>query len=63
MVQGSNGSEVALTPAGGNRPEAKGTKSNQGAKAVAVVINGSKTTTGAVPQSNAPIVLHIGKRL
>ena len=45
VLQGSNKSEVSLTPAGGNKLEAKGVKLDKGAKAVAVVISGSKTTT------------------
>ena len=45
VLQRSNKSEVALTPADGNKLEAKGVKLNKGAKAVAVVTDGSKTTT------------------
>ncbi len=45
VLQGSNKSEVPLTPAGGNRLEAKGVKLDKGAKAVAVVTDGSRTTT------------------
>jgi hypothetical protein len=45
VLQGSNKSEVFLTPAGGNKLEAKGVKLDKGAKAVAVVTSGSKTTT------------------
>jgi hypothetical protein len=45
VLQGSNKSEVALTPADGNKLEAKGVKLDKGAKAVAVVTDGSKTTT------------------
>jgi hypothetical protein len=45
VLQGSNKSEVPLTPADGNKLEAKGVKLDKGAKAVAVVTDGSKTTT------------------
>ena len=45
VLQGSNKSEVALTPGDGNKLEAKGVKLGKGAKAVAVVTDGSKTTT------------------
>jgi hypothetical protein len=45
VLQGSHKSEAALTAAGGNRLEAKGVKLDQGAKAVAVVADGIRTTT------------------
>ena len=45
MLRGSDKSEVPLTPAGGNRLEAKGVTLDKGAKAVAMVTDGSKTTT------------------
>ena len=45
VLQGSNKAEVPLTPAGGNRLEARGVKLDRGAKAVAVVTDGSRTTT------------------
>ena len=45
VLQGSNKAEVPLTPAGGNRLEARGVKLDKGAKAVAVVTDGSRTTT------------------
>ena len=45
VLRGSDKSEVLLTPAGGNRLEAKGVNLDKGAKAVAVVTDGSRTMT------------------
>jgi hypothetical protein len=45
LLLGSNKSEVPLTPAGGNKLEAKGVKLDKGAKVVALVTDERKTTT------------------
>jgi hypothetical protein len=45
VLNGADKSEAELKPAGGNRLEAKGIKLGKGAKAVATVTEGRKTTT------------------
>lgn len=45
VLQGSDRSEVPLTPAGGNQLEARGVRLDKGAKVVAVVTDERRTTT------------------
>ena len=45
VLNGADKTEAELKPAGGNRLEAKGVKLGKGAKAVATVTEGRKTTT------------------
>lgn len=45
VLNGADKAEAELRPAGGNKLEAKGVKLGKGAKAVAVMTEGGKTTT------------------